>query len=294
MIKLLHMCFAQPMTSVTPLNSEGNHAGKDQHEPQDKLGCLILAVSLTRANHGASQYEQANAYHYAHQFLNSFLNWIAGVITRPSVTDWIIALSAAIYAFFAYRQWQTIRQQAKATNRQAEIAQQTLVLTYRPKLIVRNVVMEQPDMRNWTVPQDIKTDQLFVWRLYVSNIGGTPATVTETGCWIILVLGELPMERPYEGRSGNTVITGMKVANKLFPGESGTLHIALLGEQVEGGQDPIKGLQGYPKQLHIYVMGWVTYVNDIGIVRRTAFCRRYDWARQYFVAVDNLDYEHAE
>jgi hypothetical protein len=275
------MCFAQPVTSVTPSDSEDNHAGKEQYEPQNKLCCLILAASLTPANHGASQYEQANAYHDAYQFLNSFLNWIAGVITRPSVTDWIIALSAAIYAFFAYRQWQTIRQQAK-------IAQQTLVLTQRPKLIARNIVIEQPDMNILDVAQDLTPGLYFIWRLVIANIGGTPATITAAGSWIYALEGELPMERPYDR---HPVRNAPVVPNKLAAGEPGVLKIGLAIEHVIGLHDI---LSKTPPQTYLYVMGWVAYADDFGTTRHTAFCRRWDWEKRWFFAVDNPDYEYAD
>ena len=44
----------------------------------------------------------------------------------------------------------------------------------------------------------------------------------------------------------------------------------------------------------IYVLGWVAYRDDLGLVRRTAFCRKHDHAEGCFIAVKNQDYEHAE
>jgi hypothetical protein len=41
-------------------------------------------------------------------------------------------------------------------------------------------------------------------------------------------------------------------------------------------------------------MGWINYADDLGFVRRTAFCRRFNPESGRFVAVDDPDYEHAE
>ena len=46
--------------------------------------------------------------------------------------------------------------------------------------------------------------------------------------------------------------------------------------------------------VHLYVMGWIAYSDDLGFVRRTAFCRELNNQTERFVAIDDRDYEHAE
>ncbi len=207
----------------------------------------------------------------------------------------VAAVATATYAYFSYRQWKATeiaanaaRQSADAAKQYAEIASRQLVLTQRPKLIARNIVIEQPDMSELTVAQQVTPSLYFIWRLVVSNIGGTPATITDAGSWIYAVSGELPMERPYDRHGvGNAKV----VPDNLSPGEQGVLKIGLAVEDVEGGHD-FRSI--VPRQLHIHVMGWITYADDIGVTRRTSFCRRWDWEEQRFLPVDNPDYEHAE
>lgn len=93
-----------------------------------------------------------------------------------------------------------------ALERQAGIAHDTLVLTQRPKLIVRNVVLKSPQQVPPPGPDPwFYKGARLSGQFYVVNVGGTPATITESGCWVAWKvndrpLGRLPMKRPY-GRS---------------------------------------------------------------------------------------------
>jgi hypothetical protein len=104
---------------------------------------------------------------------------------------------------------------AEAAAKQAEIAdaslratQKMLVLTHRPKVIIRNVVIKPIVGVAGPVGHGA-----FFWRgysvtgqLYAVNVGDTPAHTTECGCWVIWKsfdnppqpLMSLPMHRPYE------------------------------------------------------------------------------------------------
>jgi hypothetical protein len=177
-----------------------------------------------------------------------------------------------------------------AIERQADIARDTLVLTQRPKLIVRNIVLNSPLQDPPLGPDPwFYQGARIAGQFYVVNVGGTPAEITRSGCWIIWkdkeqALPELPMRRPYEGQEGSNPVLGA-----LRPGESksGTFQsddfLTNEYDRVRGGNWPL------------YVLGWVDYVDERKVKRRTAFCRKYDPHRRRFFAVENdPDYEHAE
>jgi hypothetical protein len=177
-----------------------------------------------------------------------------------------------------------------ALERQASIARDTLVLTQRPKLIVRNVVLKSPLKEPPPVPDPwLYNGARLSGQFYVVNVGGTPATITESGCWVVWKvnrqeLAGLPMERPYESLSANNPVRGTLNPGKSAPGTFQSDDF--LGDEI----DPIReGL--WP----LYVMGWVEYTDERRVKRRTAFCRKYDANRRRFFAVeDDPDYEHAE
>ena len=93
------------------------------------------------------------------------------------------------------------------------------------------------------------------------------------------------MERPYEGKNGNYPLS---TKLRLRPGES--LPIVFLGDNFMGeeGNDILHGTGNW----NLYVMGWIEFIDDLKIKRRTAFCRKYRASDHRFVAVDNEDYEH--
>lgn len=214
----------------------------------------------------------------------------------------VIAGATVIYALVAIFQLGAIRRQAyiaeqsaHAAKQSADIAYRILILAHPPELIVRNVQIQRPDMRKITLPDDLRKVQAFMGQLLVPNTGKTTATIVHAGCWVFLIEGELPMERPYDGFSPNTQVIGPREQGKLLPGDSGVMLISSAASPViKGGQDPMESLQGHPKQVNLYVMGWVFYEDDIGNRRRTAFCREWDWPTQNFVKVDNPNYEHEE
>jgi hypothetical protein len=117
--------------------------------------------------------------------------------------------------------WLGCAQTLDALERQASIARDTLALTQRPKLIVRNVVLKSPLQVPPPVPDPwFQKGTRLSGQFYAVNIGGTPATITESGCWAVwivnkLPLAELPMQRPYEGLNGNN-----PTLTVLNPGES--------------------------------------------------------------------------
>jgi hypothetical protein len=174
---------------------------------------------------------------------------------------------------------------ADAARDQAEIARKMFVLTQRPKLIVRNVVIKPPN------PPAIRGGiELFQPRygisgqLYVVNVGGTAAIIRECWCWGIAIQGALPMERPYEGEMG------YPLTRRLTPGESMPITFENLKEI--GGEGPL--IRQGSNNWGFYVMGWIAYADDLGFVRRTAFCRVWNAAKRRLVAIDDPDYEHAE
>jgi hypothetical protein len=167
---------------------------------------------------------------------------------------------------------------AIVTSRQARLAQAAIKLatdefnaTHRPKLHVRNIVIKP----------SFSKGKLLTGQFYISNVGSSPATITESHCESLCNVNGLPMERPYEGLDGNNPI-GKKT---LLPGQSWP---ALFQSETP--------FLGFPEAHRLFVMGWVEYVDNGGTRRRTAFCREYiekDGGGRFY-AVTDPDYEHEE
>jgi len=196
-----------------------------------------------------------------------------------------LLIAAVIYSLFAWRQWAAIKEQALIANK-------TLLLQVRPKLIVRNVVIEPAISEGGP-------NQTFIFlknypvagQFYVANIGSSAARVSECFCVVHWQQGPLPMHPPYEALGTNTPITGW-VKNAEQRTVPFTSDKSLDISHAELGSIDFPGLE--PKW-HIWVMGWITYSDQFGSgYWRTTFCRRYDHRTNRFVIEDDPDYEHAE
>ena len=107
------------------------------------------------------------------------------------------------------------------------------------------------------------------------------------------------MERPYEGDLANNFLDPLRKMPTLSPGQSGTAIFDTAqtrsGKTTMGPEAPeVLRCRGW----NLWVMGWIDYVDDLMITRRTAFCREYrthqgaSEGRLY--PVDDTDYEHEE
>jgi hypothetical protein len=202
------------------------------------------------------------------------------------VVNEVLALIGLGYLVFMRLQWSEIRKQRELTGK-------TLLLQFRPRLIIRNVVIHPQLDATDTKPNLIyyfARNELARGQCYVANVGDSKATVTESLCMVYCCQGPLPMRRPYEGRDGNNPITGIIEA-----GDRKTM-IFDSGEPMKVGHQEI-GLMGYSDFRPIwsvYVMGWIEYKDDLGFERRTAFCRKFDPTINRFVTINDPDYERTE
>ena len=182
-----------------------------------------------------------------------------------------LLIVGALYTFFAGWQLSVIRKQ--------------VILQFRPHLIVRNVVVKR---RENTIPPTplFERGMPVSGQFYISNIGGTPARIIEVGCWVEWYQGELPMERPYEGKNG----LKLPVPVVLQPSQSWPWRFD--SERTLGVE--ANNILLNNDKWGIIVLGWVAYKDAASIERRTAFCRRWSVDRQRFMPVADTDYQHEE
>lgn len=186
--------------------------------------------------------------------------------------------------------WVATNKQARITNDALKLSRDEFVSTWRPKLRVRNIVVSR-------TPKDRELQETFMpgkaleCRFYISNVGGTPTRITEAFGMAFQSQVDLPMARPYEGKGGNLVIP----AKAIRPGQSVPMQFVSDWAMDESSRTIGARTIGHQR---LFVMGWIVYVDDIGIERRTAFCREFkrktDWDGGRFNIVKNPDYEHEE
>ena len=188
-------------------------------------------------------------------------------------SQWALVIFAGVAAGFAYMAF-------AATRRQANATEQMLLLTHRPKIIIRNVVIPELLITNRDTPMNQLTDT-FEGYYYVANVGGQPATIRRT-TEAIMTGPDLPMERPDKNLSERSI------SITLAPGESRKVS---LDETTLPTQDVCLLINA---EINAYLLLLIEYTDTTGTVRHTSACRKFDPASKCFVKVDNPDYEYTD
>jgi hypothetical protein len=206
-------------------------------------------------------------------------------------TDSRLARFTKLLVIVGALQFVALIAQAFFLNKSIRLTRDSIILSQRPRLIVRNVVARQPDCITIPGTPPFGKGKPVGGQFFVANVGGSEATVRESRYIVIGLEGTLPMERPYEGQAGNNPIT---VKCVLPPG--GVTPGLISAPNPFPDKDPMPTPTAGDRGEHtsVYVMGWIEYSDGLGSVRRTAFCRKYHWRRKRFFAVKDPDYEHAE
>lgn len=217
-------------------------------------------------------------------------------------TGWLAVLTAAlvggalIQGYFLLRADNTARISADAARRAVQMASAEYVASHRPKLRIRNIVVDPPKSENGQIWPLLHPGHLVCGQLFIANVGGNRADILDGHCLVFWNKGGLPMRPPYEGGGDNL----RALRRTLLSGES--TPVAFQSNQPMDGGGPTIG-RDVIGGTNLYVMGWVTYADKNNDVRQTCFCREFRLidkdkrmlgADGRFLPVDNLDYEHEE
>jgi hypothetical protein len=197
---------------------------------------------------------------------------------------WIFSGLLVIVGFFQVwilmRQTSIINASLLETQRATELTRQSLVLTQRPKIIVR-------DVSTTADPLDAPSHGID-GTIQILNSGNTPAHLLFITCDPYLA-AKLPMGIPYNMKMGK------RDPVPVLP--PGIYTIETFSWQPPSGDDPF-GYQRYAGirngNWNIYVMGQIVYADDLGNQRATRFCRVYDRARGRFFPAQDAEYEGAD
>ena len=213
--------------------------------------------------------------------------WVIDHLNEISTV--ITALATVAIGIFTFTLYEATTQQARITNDTLKLARDEFVASWRPKLRVRNIIASD-FLTGLNEPQIFTSGHSLQYQFYVSNIGGTAARITEAFAMTFQRPSGLPMARPYEGKSGNLPVP----SETLYPGQS--IPFSFTNWEIMDDSAKTIGSQVIGHQ-RLFVMGWIVYQDDIGIARRTAFCREFmqgPWDDGRFCAVSDPDYEYEE
>jgi hypothetical protein len=210
----------------------------------------------------------------------------------------ITALATLAVAVFTGTLWAATTAQGRLTVKALRLARDEFDSTHRPKLHVRNVVLQHSVPPNLQPLGMIAQGQPVVGHLQIVNIGAVVGDIVESHCRVWWTPGGgLPMEPPYERDPPNNFAGTIR----LHPGEP---HRVDFHSTEPMGADAEIYASGVSGTHHLYVMGWIQYgglrraANQPRILLRMAFCRVYRIVgteqNPRFHIVNDKDYEYED
>jgi hypothetical protein len=191
----------------------------------------------------------------------------------------ITALATVAISIFTLTLKLSTDKLSTATNETIRLTKEAFIAANRPKLIVRELRM---------LPQNHNTTMATVEVSYVvANTGASEAEIVDS--WIEIQdvrYGLLPLHSIEENNPiGKIVIKGG--ANVSRTQSSSVGHVSL-----QIGRMSAQRLQHEPPEL--VFRGFITYLDQNQITRRTGFYRRYNFKTMRFCIIDDPDYEYAD
>ncbi len=199
----------------------------------------------------------------------------------PIWSNWVLIVVTGFAVGAADLSLRSLGKQVEAAKVSADVAKETMLLTHRPVLIVRNIVVDGFDKGELG-------DKLTNCRVLLANTGTTNATLIKAHAqW--LYERHLPMENPVSTVHHPDQQPIVLAAGGLKTVDLGDFpldfesHKAFFGEGAPGQTDQ-----------KVFVIGYAKYRDDLGTLRRTYFGRQFDRTKRRFVPVDHPAYEFVE
>ena len=222
-----------------------------------------------------------------------FLTW---------TSDELLALFTFLLVVVAVFQWRTMREHKKsletmaasttmaavAARESVEAAKQSFVLSHRPRLGIRFMSATSDHGK---IPTS-GTCQVF-------NSGDTNAALDRQ--WFEIFIGNhLPGISPYQGKHGQpcvdmTLVPGNPV-DIVFPTDgpraiNDSEYCALGNHREFVKKHPI---ENPTEPDHLFVIGWISYHDEMMQLHITGFCQRYNFRTERFEGVTDPDYAYGD
>lgn len=217
-----------------------------------------LAVKIIQAQKHESEARSTND--------SAVVNWLLVFFNG------ILAVSTLLLWISTYKLWQT-------TAQSIEITKKEFFVSHPPKLRVHSIAW------HWYVEAGKP------WKIQcaITNIGGSTATIKRSNLSFSKFENELlPTILPFSSEehmlSENPIAPGEYIVGELTLDER--IATAL---NIKMWNTPRRDNEENP----FYFFGYIDYLDDGGITRRTAFCRQLNIETYRFTAIQGDDYEYS-
>ena len=169
-----------------------------------------------------------------------------------------------------------------AIQSQAELMQKTLVLQFRPRVVIRGGFVE--GIRLADTKEALGGQVEFV----VVNSGGTPARIFKSQLVAKVVDYDIAQFSLFDGATSLGEFS-------LQPGEGRSAHIPIDLELVKNIREIVsRQFEGDFRPKLVYFVGTVWYKDDLGIERSTGVFRKFDPKERSFLPVKDSDVEYSD
>jgi hypothetical protein len=227
--------------------------------------------------------------------LSGSKSYVSSLFSPANLPNIGLFVAGVIGICVAIRTLKAINRQAAIMARQTRIAEESsnaakesIILTHRPKIIVRSAVMAwKPILDRGLSITDLNRSNFDEGQLagffHAVNIGNQPAKICSLEKYAVFF--QLPMERPYESGCEKE-----SVSISLKPGES--VKIPFTPKAVSVHPDYYNAR--ISTHTNFYMIGRLSYVDDMGNARETGFARQLNYNSGRFTPIEDLDYEYAD
>jgi hypothetical protein len=196
-------------------------------------------------------------------------------------TDWLIVFFTGILAISTICLWWSTNKLWKTSVKTIDLTKQEFIASHPPKLRVHSVSLRfyRETGKEWKI------------QCAITNIGGTPATIKESNLMfdkLNKIENQLPVVLPFSDQDH------MLSEAPIAPGEY-IIGELVLSDQIRTALDieMWQGTRSDNEKPLFYFFGYLNYLDDAGITRKTAFCRGYNIEDYRFTAVEGDDYEYS-
>jgi hypothetical protein len=174
-----------------------------------------------------------------------------------------------------------ISEQAEHMEKQAALAGKTIVLQFRPKIVVRVGKVAIPSVH-------LGKEPYWIVEFTLINAGGSSCRIVEGRAKAAVITSPLP------DLFANAEVFG---AIELQPGESAKRNAHLSDEVIKAVREADmrwRGEMGGGIELPVFFVGVLSYEDNIGIRRTMGWYRQYKSGNNSFILVDDPDREYAD
>jgi hypothetical protein len=206
-----------------------------------------------------------------------FLDAHNGAIS--AITTFAIMVLTFFYVRYAKSQWAVMEGQLQEMQQAREIANKTLILQFRPKIIVRNAKAFDFHVAEVGKPGNGKVTFMIV------NVGGSTAKITEGNVFMMVAKSPKNTERG----------TDYPIQEfTLQPGQDKSFTITMGDTTDDFRWVEFCDARDLEQSKFVYLCGKIRYFDDNSIPRSVRFKRKYEPSNGRFIPEENSDEEYAD